>query len=239
MLTTADETCQSCTCNKEPQTKTTQCESERAVVVKVTKPCKRVQRRVVQQIPEEQLKDPLINEAINVGMLLYNTFDRTVFLLGEICLFITGLLCLTILKNQEKTDLIDSRMTVDCPQKLPPNYNFEIHKSIWRIRSDGAKCVALQFPEGLLLYASVIADILEAFTDAEMLIMGDVTYGACCVDDFTARSLGADFMIHYGHSCLVPIDRFIIMTGMFGWNAFVICAQSVMTYFLSHTKKVS
>lgn len=69
--------------------------------------------------------------------------------------------------------------------------------------------------------------------------MGDVTYGACCVDDLgagvcvpvsvlggadTARarcarprvprpapaasavSLGADFMVHYGHSCLVPID---------------------------------
>lgn len=33
-----------------------------------------------------------------------------------------------------------------------------------------------------------------------------VTYGACCVDDFSARALGADFMVHYGHSCLVPID---------------------------------
>lgn len=32
--------------------------------------------------------------------------------------------------------------------------------------------------------------------------MGDVTYGACCVDDFTARALGADLMVHYGHSCL-------------------------------------
>lgn len=36
--------------------------------------------------------------------------------------------------------------------------------------------------------------------------MGDVTYGACCVDDYTARALGCDFLIHYGHSCLVPID---------------------------------
>ncbi len=32
--------------------------------------------------------------------------------------------------------------------------------------------------------------------------MGDVTYGACCVDDFTARALGAELMVHYGHSCL-------------------------------------
>lgn len=40
------------------------------------------------------------------------------------------------------------------------------------------------------------------FTEADTVVMGDVTYGACCVDDFTARALGADFMVHYGHSCL-------------------------------------
>ncbi|KAH3894245.1 hypothetical protein DPMN_018402 [Dreissena polymorpha] len=40
------------------------------------------------------------------------------------------------------------------------------------------------------------------FTNADTLIMGDVTYGACCVDDYSARALGADIMIHYGHSCL-------------------------------------
>ena len=34
------------------------------------------------------------------------------------------------------------------------------------------------------------------------MVMGDVTYGACCVDDFTARALGADFLVHYGLSCL-------------------------------------
>lgn len=37
--------------------------------------------------------------------------------------------------------------------------------------------------------------------------MGDVTYGACCVDDFTARALGADFMVHYGHSCLSELNK--------------------------------
>ena len=35
--------------------------------------------------------------------------------------------------------------------------------------------------------------------------MGDVTYGACCVDDFTALALGCDMLIHYGHSCLGKI----------------------------------
>ncbi|XP_030916476.1 2-(3-amino-3-carboxypropyl)histidine synthase subunit 1 [Geospiza fortis] len=61
-------------------------------------------------------------------------------------------------------------------------------------------------PEGLLMFACTIADIIERFTDAEAVVMGDVTYGACCVDDYTARALGADFLVHYGHSCLIPID---------------------------------
>lgn len=91
---------------------------------------------------------------------------------------------------------------------------------------------ALQFPEGLLMYSCMIADILgtlsrmygyagslsvfcltaflvldlfcrhapirptEKFAGVQTLIMGDVTYGACCVDDYTARALGCDFLVH-------------------------------------------
>lgn len=89
---------------------------------------------------------------------------------------------------------------------LPKNYEFEIHKTVWRLKRAKSKRVALQFPEGLLMYACVISDILEKFAEVETLVMGDVTYGACCVDDFTASALGCDFLVHYGHSCLVPID---------------------------------
>ena len=39
--------------------------------------------------------------------------------------------------------------------------DLQIHKTVWRIKQKGAKRVALQFPEGLLMYACVIADILE------------------------------------------------------------------------------
>lgn len=92
---------------------------------------------------------------------------------------------------------------------LPPNYNFEVHKCIWKIRSLQPKCIALQLPEGLLRWACLLSDIFTEFSnasDTQVIIMGDVTYGACCIDDYTAASLGADFLIHYGHSCLVPID---------------------------------
>ena len=90
---------------------------------------------------------------------------------------------------------------------LPSNYNFEIPKTIWRIKSAGAKRVALQMPEGLTMFATTIADIVEKYTDTDVIIMADVTYGACCVDDFSAKALGCDFMVHYGHSCLIPVDQ--------------------------------
>jgi len=70
----------------------------------------------------------------------------------------------------------------------------------------------MQFPEGLLLYACMISDIFTTFTGCETIISGDVTYGACCVDDFTAKELDVDYIIHYGHSCLVPINETNVKT---------------------------
>ncbi|KAK6912363.1 Diphthamide synthesis DPH1/DPH2 [Dillenia turbinata] len=90
---------------------------------------------------------------------------------------------------------------------LPSNYDFEVHKCVWRILSSASKRVALQFPEGLLMYSLHLSDIFTSFAAVDhCFILGDVTYGACCVDDFSASALGADLLIHYGHSCLVPID---------------------------------
>ncbi|XP_043910812.1 2-(3-amino-3-carboxypropyl)histidine synthase subunit 1-like [Protopterus annectens] len=57
-----------------------------------------------------------------------------------------------ILKNVELQEAI---------KVLPSNYNFEIHKTIWRIKQTQAKRVALQMPEGLLLFACAISDIIE------------------------------------------------------------------------------
>mmetsp|Transcript_12191 Transcript_12191/g.48976 ORF Transcript_12191/g.48976 Transcript_12191/m.48976 type:complete len:565 (+) Transcript_12191:62-1756(+) len=110
-------------------------------------------------------------------------------------------------------------------ESLPGNYNFEVQKTIHRVELADSQMVALQFPEGLLMYSAVIADLLRRFVyridredeseeervkrlrkKVEVIILGDVTYGACCVDDFTARALGATFLVHYGHSCLVPIS---------------------------------
>uniref|UniRef100_UPI00398F889E 2-(3-amino-3-carboxypropyl)histidine synthase subunit 1 isoform X2 n=1 Tax=Pristiophorus japonicus TaxID=55135 RepID=UPI00398F889E len=108
--------------------------------------------------------------------------------------------------NQIPEEILNDKELQEAVRALPSNYNFEIYKTVWRIKQAEAKRVALQMPEGLQMFVCAIADIIERFTGADTLIMGDVTYGACCVDDFTARALGADLMVHYGHSCLVPID---------------------------------
>ena len=97
-------------------------------------------------------------------------------------------------------------------KQLPRNYSFELHKTIWRLREAKAKTVALQLPEGLQMFACALADIISEFAEVEVVVLGDVTFGACCVDDLTARALGADMLVHYGHSCLVPIDSCCIKT---------------------------
>lgn len=128
---------------------------------------------------------------------------------------------------QVPTEILqDEQLNAAVAAYLPSNYNFEIHKTVHHVRHYGSTCVALQMPEGLTLWATAISDIIERcvekallwpsckrleltfgnpvhrFTGATTVIMGDVTYGACCVDDFTARALGADMLVHYGHSCL-------------------------------------
>lgn len=109
--------------------------------------------------------------------------------------------------NRIPQELLEDPVLNKAITRLPSNYNFEIHKTIWRIKELKAKRVALQMPEGLLMYSIVISDIIERFTDADTVIMGDVTYGACCVDDYTAKALKADLLVHYGHSCLIPVDQ--------------------------------
>lgn len=118
--------------------------------------------------------------------------------------------------------LNDSALQEAISTSLPKEYEFEIPKTIWKIQQHKAKQVALQMPEGLLMYACILSDIFirfarvgqaasekESFT-LKVIILGDVTYGACCVDDLGAKQLDCDLLVHYGHSCLVPISHTVI-----------------------------
>lgn len=115
--------------------------------------------------------------------------------------------------NQIPSEILDNEeLKAGIKFSLPPNYEFEIPKSLWRIQQERSQHVGLQFPEGLLIFASQIAALLKHFTPwpIEITILADVTYGACCIDDLTSRSIGIDLLIHYGHSCLVPIHQTVL-----------------------------
>jgi diphthamide biosynthesis protein 2 len=50
--------------------------------------------------------------------------------------------------------------------------------------------------------------ISEAKNEEERLfILGDTSYGACCVDEVAAEHVDADVVVHYGRSCLSPPSR--------------------------------
>ncbi|KAL7414149.1 putative diphthamide synthesis protein-domain-containing protein [Mrakia frigida] len=114
--------------------------------------------------------------------------------------------------NHIPQDILEDKELNDAIATLPSNYNFEIHKTVHQIRRDKITAVALQMPEGLMLYGCTIGDILERFTSAHPILLADVTYGACCIDDYTARSLGAEMIVHYGHSCLIPTTQTLLKT---------------------------
>lgn len=97
---------------------------------------------------------------------------------------------------------------------LPKNYNFEVHKTIWKIKQTDSKKILLQLPEGLIRFGPVLVDIISAYfnhtelrDDIKIITMGDLTYGACCIDDYLASSMACDLIVHYAHSCLVPINQ--------------------------------
>lgn len=66
-----------------------------------------------------------------------------------------------MLSHQIPADILEDPLLNEAIKQLPSNYSFEIHKTIHQIRKFGSKMVALQMPEGLLMFACTIADIVE------------------------------------------------------------------------------
>lgn len=47
----------------------------------------------------------------------------------------------------------------------------------------------------------------EKGEEERLFILGDTSYGACCVDEVAAEHVDADVVVHYGRSCLSPPSR--------------------------------
>ena len=112
---------------------------------------------------------------------------------------------------------------------------YEIDRTLTEIRQCRYKRVALQFPDNMLGDAPRVVQALESgikssgpktatlsdspdisgdqspsedsLQDVKLFILGDTSYGACCVDEIAAEHADADAVVHYGRSCLSPTSR--------------------------------
>ena len=111
---------------------------------------------------------------------------------------------------------------------------YEIPRTIREIREGRRKRIALQFPDDMLVDAPRVFELLrdglkkgristpttdetpepkptdaQLYDDVEerLTILGDTSYGACCVDEVAAEHVDADVVVHYGRACLSPTAR--------------------------------
>lgn len=84
------------------------------------------------------------------------------------------------------------------------NHELEIETVIEKIKELKAEKVGLQFPEGLKVHATKIAEQIERKTKALVIISADPCYGACDVADMDMVD-SVDVLVHFGHRPL-PLE---------------------------------
>jgi 2-(3-amino-3-carboxypropyl)histidine synthase len=85
---------------------------------------------------------------------------------------------------------------------IQSSYDFQLEKVIQEVKDRKSKRILLQFPDGLLQYASRIARDISLKTDSQAIVSLDSCYGACDLATNAASRLAADLIVHYGHARL-------------------------------------
>ncbi|MPC09588.1 Diphthamide biosynthesis protein 2 [Portunus trituberculatus] len=88
---------------------------------------------------------------------------------------------------------------------------YEVSRCVAWVRQGHHHKVCLQFPDELLGDAAAVAEALTCQLAQPVYILGDTTYGSCCVDEVAAEHVGADAVIHFGNTCLSPSQRLPVL----------------------------
>ncbi|KAJ1465323.1 putative diphthamide synthesis protein-domain-containing protein [Baffinella frigidus] len=129
-------------------------------------------------------------------------------------------------------------------KKLPCNINFEIKKTIQRLCVKKIQKVLLQFPEGFHNFYGFLFNIINFCNifGRKYYISNLVTYGACCIEDSMGKYTGFEILIHYGHSCLIPISEcfisliYVFLEIKFDYSFLV---ESLKSYFFCYKNSIS
>lgn len=96
-------------------------------------------------------------------------------------------------------------------ESIPVKSMYEIDRCAEWIKNHNFSKVALQFPDNLLSDAMTVALKLGEIISGQVFVLGDTSFGSCCVDEIAAEHVSADAIIHFGHSCLSPTKRLPVL----------------------------
>uniref|UniRef100_A0A0K8S2J4 2-(3-amino-3-carboxypropyl)histidine synthase subunit 2 n=1 Tax=Crotalus horridus TaxID=35024 RepID=A0A0K8S2J4_CROHD len=88
---------------------------------------------------------------------------------------------------------------------------YELERASAFVSDNGFTKIALQFPDKLLPDSAEVAARMEIATGAKMYVLGDTSYGSCCVDEVAAEHVGAEAIVHYGPACLSPCRKLPVL----------------------------
>lgn len=86
--------------------------------------------------------------------------------------------------------------------------NFESEKLVSELKKRKPKKVLVQLPEGIKQNVSDISKIIKEsnLKDIEIIFSGESAWGGCSLAIEEAKSIGADLIIHFGHSPFLKTD---------------------------------
>ncbi|XP_078574406.1 2-(3-amino-3-carboxypropyl)histidine synthase subunit 2-like [Branchiostoma floridae x Branchiostoma japonicum] len=116
--------------------------------------------------------------------------------------------------SSDSSEVINRSLGISSPSRTSPDSVealYEIPRCVEWVEKHGFHGVALQFPDSLLVDATEVASKMEKKTGAKVYILGDTSYGSCCVDEVAAQHVNADCIIHYGQSCLSPTSHLPVL----------------------------
>jgi diphthamide biosynthesis protein 2 len=115
------------------------------------------------------------------------------------------------------------------------------------IKEGNYERVGFQLPDSLLpdsprILSAVASGLQDDNGESAntLFILGDTSYGDCCVDEVTANHLGANAIVHYGPSCLQPTSRLPVRY-VFG-KAPVdvkVCVEKCLSHCAANPEKIS
>mmetsp|Transcript_18747 Transcript_18747/g.29261 ORF Transcript_18747/g.29261 Transcript_18747/m.29261 type:complete len:440 (+) Transcript_18747:1409-2728(+) len=127
---------------------------------------------------------------------------------------------------------------------IPYNMNFETGTTITKINKSQNKSIILQFPEGLDFFAPILFQVyrFQIFESFIGFVVNKPTFGACCVEDSLADFYGCDLLIHFGHSCLVPVIESLVFCSYIFVEIFfdlTYLCESLLDFFIGTCLKAS